>query len=155
MTKETKQSKRDEITKSKEGFLSATSLDRIHYGDTFFFEDIVLWGIRPIRLFADALDNLLNEQNYESTGLILNEIQKKLDELIEHCQKWDDEERAAEDKELPRPIRRELSKLKDALDGIPGDLQDAKESFETLKPLLRALENEKTSKQKKGGNHDF
>jgi len=94
MTKETKQSKRDEITEAKKKFLGTSSLRQIHYGDTFFFEDIVLWGIRPMRLFADSIDNLLNENDdIEGSCLLLNELQQKLDDLIEHLGRWDKEER--------------------------------------------------------------
>jgi len=93
-TKQTKQSKRDEITEAKKKFLATSSLKGIHYGDTFFFEDIVLWGIRPMRLFADSIDNLLNENDdIEGSCLLLNELQQKLDDLMEHLERWDKEER--------------------------------------------------------------
>lgn len=94
MTKQTKQSKRKEIAESKKKFLGTGGLKNLHFNDTFFFEDIILWGIRPMRLLADSVDNLMNEtEDYESACLLLNELQQKLDDFIEHCEKWDKEER--------------------------------------------------------------
>lgn len=144
MTKQTKQVKRDEITEAKKKFLGTSSLKQIHYGDTFFFEDIILWGIRPMRLFADSIDNLLNENDdIEGSCLLLNELQQKLDDLIEHLERWDKEARKVKNVAL-RPIRQELLRLEGYLESVPPELQAAKEIFEILKPLA-GVEKEKAS----------
>lgn len=105
MTDQTKQSKRKEIAEAKKEFLGTGSLKNLHHGDPFFFEDIVLWGIRPMRLFADSIDNLMNENDdYEGACLLLNELQQKLDDVIEHLERWDSEARVS--KGL-KPLRKE------------------------------------------------
>jgi len=85
MAKETKESKRKEIAEAKEKFLGILSLEDLHYGDTFFFEDIAYRGIRPIRVLADSIDNLQESGDGEGAYILLNEIQKKLDELMDAC----------------------------------------------------------------------
>ena len=137
MAKETKESKRKEIAEAKEKFLGILSLEDLHYGDTFFFEDIAYRGIRPIRVLADSIDNLQESGDGEGAYILLNEIQKKLDELMDACLRWDDEERKAKDKVVPRPIRQELLRLEGYLRDVPGELQAAKESFDTVKNLLK------------------
>ena len=160
MTKETKESKREQIAEARESFLGTMGLEDIHYGDTFIFEDIAYRGIRPIRLLADAIDNLQSNGTQDGIDIFLNEIQKKCDELMDACLRWNDEERKAKDKVVPRPIRQELLRLEGYLKDVPGELQAAKESFEALKPLIAGLQkgkapatepSHKDSGEEKGG----
>ena len=140
-----KESKRKEIAEAREGFLGTIGLEDIHYGDTFIFEDIAYRGIRPIRLLVDSIDRLHEDGNTDGAYILLNDVQKKLDELMDACLRWDDEERKAKDKVVPRPIRQELLRLEGYLRDVPGELQAAKESFDTVKNLLKAETSHKDS----------
>ena len=145
MTKETKESKREQIAEAREKFLLTSSLNRIHYGEPGFLEEAVLWGVKPIRILVDTIDNLQADGDYEAVPLLLNEVQRKLDELMDAFKRWDDEERAAKNKKVPRPIAFELLKLEGCLKSIPGELQEARDSFETLRPLLAGLQKRKAA----------
>lgn len=65
MNEKARQEKKKAITKAKEKFLKPAKLEDIHYGDTFFFEDVILWGIRPIRLSVDAVEDYLHRSDYK------------------------------------------------------------------------------------------
>ena len=128
MKKETKKSNREQIAEAKEKFLQTSGLNNIHYGEPGFLEEAVLWGIKPIRILVDTVDRLQCDGDYEALPLLLNEVERKLDEFIDACERWDDEQRNAKDKVVSRPIRQELLRLEGYLKDVP----------ESCKPLRRA-----------------
>jgi len=105
MNEKIRQQKKKAMADSKKNFLKPKRLESIHYGDFCFFEDIALWAIRPIRLLADAMDDVLDrhdgweERDPSAFNLFLNDIQIKLDDLIEACARWDTEERETRQKQ--------------------------------------------------------
>ena len=105
MNEKIKKEKKKAMAVSKKNFLEPRRLKKIHYGDCFFFENIALYAIRPIRLLVDAMDTLLDrhdgfeERDPDAFSLFLNDIQIKLDDLIEACDRWDTEAREIRQKQ--------------------------------------------------------
>jgi uncharacterized protein YukE len=91
MNKKGKKDTKDAIAEAKEKFLKTVKLDDIHYEDEpELFNLIIFYGIRPIRLLADSIDRIIEERGADEEGvaLLLNEIQIKADNLIEHLERW-------------------------------------------------------------------
>ena len=105
MNEKIKQEKKRAIAKAKENFLGPTRLADINYGDSCFFEDIALWVLRPMRLFLDAMDEKLErldgfeERDPEAFKLLLNDVEIKLDDLIDACDRWSSEENESRQKQ--------------------------------------------------------
>jgi len=150
MTNKTKESKRKEIAEAKEGFLSTMGLEDIHYGDIFLFEDIAYRGVRPIRLLADAIDNLQRNGIQDGIDIFLNEVQKKCDELMDACLRLDDEERKAK-KKKEDPTRFDLEFIHRALEITEGCLEDCKERFDKVQAILEKAPDAEPSHKDSAG----
>jgi len=150
MSKETKKSKHEQIAEARGSFLGTMGLEDIHYGDIFIFEDIAYRGIRPIRLLADAIDNLQSNGTQDGIDIFLNEIQKKCDELMNAFERWDDEEREAK-KEKEDPAKFDLELIHRALEVNQDMLEDCKRRFDKVQDMLEKVSNTEFSPQDSAG----
>jgi len=98
MEEEIRQAKREAIVEAKKKFLEPTRLMDIHSTEMCFFEDVVLWGINPMRTMVDAIDNILWENPDADIIPLLNDLKIKLDDLSGHMERWDIERRAVDKK---------------------------------------------------------
>ena len=86
-----KELKKRAIEKAKRDFLKPTLLMDIHFDGGCFFEDVILWGLRPMRIMMDTIDNILWENEDADILPLLNDLKIKVDEFIVQMQRWDEE----------------------------------------------------------------
>jgi len=86
-----KEVKKRAIDKAKRDFLKPTLLMDIHFNGSCFFQDVILWGLRPMRVVLDVIDNILWEDEDADILPLLNDLKTKVDEFIVHMERWDEE----------------------------------------------------------------
>jgi len=86
-----KELKKRAIEKAKRDFLKPTLLMDIHFDGGCFFEDVILWGLRPMRIMMDTIDNILWENEDADILPLLNDLKIKVDEFIVHMERWGQE----------------------------------------------------------------
>ena len=86
-----KELKKRAIEKAKRDFLKPTLLMNIHFDGGCFFEEVILWGLRPMRIMLDTIDNILWENEDADILPLLNDLKIKVDEFIVHMGRWDEE----------------------------------------------------------------
>ena len=89
--------------------IGTMTLDKLHYGQDDFFTYLTLWTLNPLRRMLDTVDIAIGEDHdVDVAQAMMNEIRRRLDELMEHCKRWDNELHEAEEKERPEPKLRSV-----------------------------------------------